>query len=144
MASFLTTIGISATIGQILQNAQRQVGLVSPYIRLTDRASKRLRQADQDGKEILVVYGKTDLPAETRDVFSCLENLRLFYLEDLHAKCFFNERELVVSTMNLYAFSEKNNREMGIRVQKDEESRLYSSVLREVRSIAKSAEVQAV
>lgn len=138
MASFLTTIGISSSIGQILESATRQVGLISPYIRLSDRAATQLQSADKAGKKLLVVYGKTDLPAETQKVFASLENLTLCYLQQLHAKCFFNERELVLSTMNLYAFSEQNNREMGIRVRR-EEGRLYSDALREVRSIVASA-----
>src|SRR6056297_1169221 len=119
MASFLTTIGISSSIGQILESATRQVGLISPYIRLSDRAATQLRSADKAGKKLLVVYGKTDLPVETQEVFASLENLTLCYLQQLHAKCFFNERELVLSTMNLYAFSEQNNREMGIRVRRE-------------------------
>jgi hypothetical protein len=141
MASFLTTIGISSSIGQILESATRQVGLVSPYIRLSGRAADGLRSADQAGKELLVVYGKTDLPRDTKEVFSSLDNLTLCYLEDLHAKCFFNERELVLSTMNLYAFSERNNREMGVRVRR-KEGPLYSDALKEVRSIVQSAEKQ--
>lgn len=144
MASFLTTIGISSSIGQILRGATCQVGLVSPYIRLSDRAATQIRRADQAGKTLLVVYGKTDLPSKTREVFSSLQNLRLCYLADLHAKCFFNERELVVSTMNLYAFSEKNNREMGIRIRKNGESGLYGDVLREVNSMIESAEAKSI
>lgn len=75
-------------------------------------------------------------------MFSSLDNLTLCYLEDLHAKCFFNERELVLSTMNLYAFSERNNREMGVRVRKGGGDRVYSKALQEVFSIVESAEIK--
>jgi hypothetical protein len=141
MASFLTTIGLSSSIGQILSNASQQVGILSPYIRLSDRATDRIRSADKAGKELLVVYGKNDLPSDTQEVFSTLDNLTLCYLADPHAKCFFNVHELILSTMNLYAFSEKNNREMGVRIPR-EEGPLYNDILEEVRSILQSAETQ--
>jgi hypothetical protein len=142
--TFLTTIGISSTVGEIIRNARGQIGLVSPYIQLSERMKKRLRAADCSGTGILVVHGKSALDAQTREVLSTLENLRLLYAESLHAKCYFNERQLVLSTMNLYAYSQRNNREMGIRVRKQGENGIYSEVLEEVRSIAESAEPQTV
>lgn len=41
--------------------------------------------------------------------------------------------------MNIYEFSEKNNREMGILVEKDKDFELYSSAIKEVYSIIGSA-----
>jgi len=142
--TFLTTIGISSTVGEIIQNAKGWIGLVSPYIQFSERMKKRLREADRSGANILIVHGKSALNNRTRELLSTLENLSLLYAKSLHAKCYFNERQLVLSTMNLYAYSQRNNREMGIRVQKRGGGGLYSEVLEEVRSIAESAEIQTV
>jgi len=138
MPEFLTTRNISASITDILRKADEKIGLVSPYIRFADEIAQRLRDADRAGKTILVVYGKEELRDDTREVLSGLENLHLYYSENLHAKCYFNERKLVLTSMNLYEFSEMNNREMGIEAESDEQ--VYEDTKREVGSIILSAE----
>ena len=66
-----------------------------------------------------------------------LENLSLYYYHDLHAKCFFNEQEMVIGSMNLYNYSARN-REMGILLQADNDA--YQEARVEVASIFKAAD----
>lgn len=138
MAQFLTTRNISASITDIIRKADQEIGLVCPYIRFADQVAERLLDADRDGKDLLVVYWKEKLRDDTREILSELQNLQLFYSENLHAKCYFNEHKLVLTSMNLYAFSEMNNREMGVKVDSSED--LYKSALGEVKSIVQNAE----
>ena len=142
MAEFLTTRNVSSSIIDIIRQADQEICLVCPYIRFADQVAERLSDADRDGKDILVVYGKEDLRDDTRGVLSGLQNLHLFYSENLHAKCYFNEHELVLTSMNLYAFSEMNNREMGIRAGADEA--IYDDALDEVKSIVQNAKKQSL
>ena len=51
----------------------------------------------------------------------------------LHAKCYFNEQNLVISSMNLYDFSEVNNWEMSILIDKDNDSEIYLASTGEAR-----------
>jgi D-Tyr-tRNAtyr deacylase len=138
MAEFLTTRNISASITDIIRKADQEIGLVCPYIRFADQVAERLLYADRKGKNIVVVYGKEELREDTRELLSELQNLQLFYSDNLHAKCYFNEHELVLTSMNLYAFSERNNWEMGVKVDSSEE--LYESAVDEVESIVHNAE----
>ena len=63
--------------------------------------------------KISVVYGKNQLEPDTFKKLTELKNAKLYYLNNLDAKCYFNEKSMVITSLNLYDFSEQNNREMG-------------------------------
>ena len=46
-----------------------------------------------------------------------MKNLELRFCENLHAKCYFNENLMVLTSMNLHQFSQSNNREMGVLIK---------------------------
>jgi len=60
--------------------------------------------------------------------------------KDLHAKCYFNEKEAIVTSMNLYMFSQQNNVEMGIYLTKEKDEELYKQVANEVDRIKRGSE----
>jgi hypothetical protein len=72
---------------------------------------------------------------------SKIKNLKLFYFQNLHAKCYFNDKEMVITSMNMYEFSEKNNREMGIYVTMQNDLEIVENALAETSSIVKSSKV---
>ena len=79
---------------------------------------ERLKAAVQRGVEVSILFGKSkNLDAETiHDLKDCAS---FYYYEDLHGKCYYNEEEMVVTSMNMYEASEKN-REFGIRLTKSD------------------------
>ena len=71
-------------------------------------------------------YGKNDLQPEQRTSGSTRwTSVRTSFRENLHAKCYLNENEALVTSMNLYEFSQQNNDEMGILVSKHDDPALY-------------------
>lgn len=50
-------------------------------------------------------------------------------------KCYMNEDEAIVTSMNLYSFSQQNNDEMGIYVKKKDDPELYNDILNEVQRL---------
>ena len=140
MAEFLTTKGTSSHLERIIMNANKKLVLVSPYLSISKYLLERLQDADNRGVQITLIYGKEkDKPEETQKL-QVLQRLLLYYHQDLHAKCFCNENELIITSMNLHQFSEKANREMGVLLRKDEDSSIYSEAFKEVQSILDSAE----
>ncbi len=142
MAEFLTTLGVSHEIEDIIIKANEKLILLSPYLQLSDILKQRLLDASNRGVEIIVIYGKDELKSNERAFLSDLDNLNLGYLENLHAKCYYNESKMVLSSMNLYEFSERNNREMGILIKKAENKILYEDSLRECESIINISDIQ--
>jgi phosphatidylserine/phosphatidylglycerophosphate/cardiolipin synthase-like enzyme len=139
MADFLTTSGTTTCIEELITKAKKRIVLISPYLKWSQILFERLVEADRRGVKIVIVFGKEDLRTEQRQRINQLANLSLYYYENLHAKCYFNELQLVVSSMNLHEFSERNNREMSVRVWASD--RVYKDAVAEAESIIQAAEL---
>ena len=70
-----------------------------------------------------------------------LSHLSLHFLENLHAKCYFNEQSMVIASMNLYEYSEKNNREMGLLLERGADRAAFEDALQEAKSITDAAKL---
>jgi len=140
MAEFLTTAGTSHHIEDMIIEAKLNLHLVSPYLQLSKTLYERLKDASKRGVVIKIVYGKRDLALGVQNLLSELNNLELYFFENLHAKCYFNESEMVITSMNMYEFSEKTNREMGILISRNSDKEIYIKAEMETLSMIQYAE----
>lgn len=141
MAEFLTTTGTSHHIENIIIDASNKLILVSPYLQLSKTLFERLKDASAKGVKIKIIYGKDDLKPNERNSLAELKNVDLYYFQNLHAKCYFNESKMVITSMNMYEFSEKNNREMGVLIDRKIDNVLFEKAVGEVKSIMQSSEI---
>jgi hypothetical protein len=144
MAEFLTTQGASYWLENIIINAANYLVLISPYYDITGNFLQRLQDADKRKVKTIIVYREGELKPEERLKLQKLKNLSLRYCKNLHAKCYLNENSIIITSMNMYAFSEKNNREMGVLIHKDNEAdqKIYERAMQEVKSILDSAKAE--
>src|SRR5437899_1829722 len=117
MAEFLTTHGTAFQIEKVIAGARKQLTLVSPLLKLSKTLAERLQDAARRGVRITIVFGKEELESEQQLLLSELAGARLYFLPNLHAKCYLNEDRMVITSMNMYEFSEKHNREMGVLLE---------------------------
>jgi len=135
MAKFLTSRGTTLEIENIINKATSGLVLISPFIRIPGSLFQNLKAADQRGMKISIVYGKNQLEPNTLKQLKELKNAKLYFLSNLHAKCYFNEQSMVITSLNLYDFSEQNNREMGVLINKQEDQEVFTDAVREARMI---------
>ncbi len=141
MAKFLTTSGTSHYIEEVIINAKYKLVLVSPYLQISKTLFERLKDATKRGVTIKIIYGKDELKPNERNSLAELNKLELYYLENLHAKCYFSENEMVITSMNMYEFSEKNNREMGVYIDSRIDKELFDQAVKETLSIIEHSEI---
>ena len=140
MAQFLTTTGVSYRLEEIIQGAEERLVIISPFLRVNDRLKELLEDKDRLKLDTRVVYGKADLqPAEITWLES-MSYIRTSFCKNLHAKCYLNEDYALLTSMNLYEFSQVNNYEMGVLVARDEEGDLYDAILSEAMRIVRVSE----
>ena len=139
MAKFLTTLETSAKIEKIIRQAEEELTLITPYLKLTQIFQDRLIDAGNRNVKIKLIYGKEELNPEDLENLKELKNLELYYCENLHAKCYFNENLMVISSMNLHEFSQTNNREMGVQIKLEEDPELFKDAKDEAISIIKAS-----
>ena len=56
-------------------------------------------------------------------------------IADLHAKCYLNEELCIITSLNLYEFSQINNNEMGVLIRRSEDAELYKEAYEEAQRI---------
>lgn len=135
MAKFLNTSGTNFFLEELIKNAKERLILISPYLRLNDRIKELLEDKDRLKIDIRIVYGKSDLHPDEIKWMQKLDYVRLSFCKNLHAKCYLNEGECIISSLNLYEFSQVNNNEMGILVRKYEDDEVFKDAYEEAQRI---------
>ena len=139
MAKFLDTTGVSHYLCQLIKNAKDHIYLVSPYLQINDPVKQLIRGASMQSRKISIVYGKKK---ETNDSgwLQSVNGVRIYFLETLHAKCYMNEEEAIITSMNLYMYSQQNNFEMGVYITKKDDPEMFKELQNEVEWIVNQAE----
>ena len=140
MAKFLDTTGVSNELAQIIKGAKEKLILISPYLQISDRFKEMLEDQDKMKFEIRIIYGKSELQPQENNWLKSLKSVRTSICKNLHAKCYLNEKEALISSMNFYEFSQMNNNEMGIVVYKAEDPQLYNDINEEARRLIRFSE----
>ena len=139
MVEFLNKDKAYSEIVQIVIKADSKLVLISPYIKLPADFLERLKYRDKQGFQTVVVCREKDLNDEVRSNLKQLKYLDLRFDDVSHAKCFHNEKSMVITSLNLHEHSQQNNREMGILLSSDEDSDTFKEALREANFIVDSA-----
>lgn len=128
MAKFLDTTGVSYHLQQLINKANEKLVIISPYLKINDRIKQSLEDKNRMKIDIRVVYGKNELQPDENNWLKSMTSIRSSFCKDLHAKCYLNENEAILTSMNLYEFSQVNNNEMGIHVDKSTDPELYKDI----------------
>ena len=140
MAEFLTTTGISYRLEEIIKSANERLIIISPYLKVNPRIKELLEDKDRLKIDVRVIYGKNELQPEEKRWLASMTSIRTGFRKNLHAKCYLNENEALLTSMNLYEFSQVNNDEMGILVSRAEEPELYEKVKEESIRLVRASE----
>ncbi len=122
MAEFITGEKLANEVYDIIFNAKKKLLIVSPYIKLDNYFKKGIfdEHKKYPEREIIIVFGKNKKNPERSfskqdfDYFKDFPNICVVYVENLHAKYYANEVKGVVTSINLYDYSFKNNIEFGV------------------------------
>lgn len=139
MAKFLTTRGAALEIENVIKTAQMWIVLISPYVNMPNTLLQYLKVADRRNIKIVLVYGKKERQDDMMKQLGQLHNIQLHYLENVHAKCFFNESKMIITSLNLFDSSEQKNIEMGILIENSEDRAIYDTAVQEAQVIISSA-----
>lgn len=138
MADFYTTRGISFVIDELIKSSEESVYLVTPYLKFSNTIFERITDAIKRGVNITFVYGKTELYPEQYNLLTSLK-CNIYFKENLHAKCYINENDAIVSSMNLHSFSEVNNIEMGMKINKKKDRVAYEDCKQEIQNLIQNS-----
>ncbi|WP_395074801.1 phospholipase D family protein [Flavobacterium sp.] len=126
MSKFITGKNLSEAIYNIIWNAEKSLLIVSPFIKLDAYFKEMFDNHILSPKvHIMIVFGKNEnelsksLSRNNFDYFKRFLNISIIYVSNLHAKYYANEDGGVITSLNLYDYSFKNNIEYGVYFEKN-------------------------
>lgn len=121
MAKFISGKDLEDAVYDIIWEAQETLLIVSPFIKLDDYFKKLFDKHLNNPKiHFLIVFGKNEkevsrsLSKSDFEYFKNFLNISIVYVPNLHAKYYGNEKKGVITSINLYDYSFKNNIEFGV------------------------------
>lgn len=140
MAEFLNTTATSYRLEKLIKTAKEKLILISPFLKINDRIKELLEDKDRLKLDVRIIYGKNELQNDEINWLNELISIRTSFCKNLHAKCYINEESCIITSMNLYEFSQVNNNEMGIYISKTEDDILYKDAYEESQRIIRSSD----
>lgn len=138
MPKFLTTTGLNYHLEELLKNAEHEIFIISPYIKIQQKIRDLLRSKKSKGLNIWFACRLKDLK-ESIDDFST----HIVDAPSLHAKCYLTEKGALITSLNLYEFSQVKNDEMGIFVESSgSDALLYTEIKNEAMRLCKSGDFE--
>jgi phosphatidylserine/phosphatidylglycerophosphate/cardiolipin synthase-like enzyme len=135
MAKFLNTSAINYFLEELIKTAQDRLILISPFLKLNDRIKELLEDKNRLKIDVRIIYGKNELQNDEITWLSKQTYIRTSFCKNLHAKCYLNEKSCIITSLNLYEFSQVNNNEMGVAVSRLEDLELYKDTYEEAQRI---------
>ncbi|MDF1755312.1 MAG: phospholipase D family protein [Verrucomicrobiales bacterium] len=143
MAKFLNTSAANYYLEELIKNTRERLVIISPFLKVNERVRQMIEDLDRLKIDIRIVYGKSELAPKEIKWLQGLSFVRTSYCDNLHAKCYLNENSAILTSLNLYEFSQVNNNEMGVHFTREDDSALFSDTYEEaMRIIRVSDEVK--
>lgn len=140
MAKFLNTSATNYYLEEMIKQTQERLIIISPFLKFNERIKELLSDKDRMKIDVRLVYGKSELAPQEINWLRSLEFVRTSFCQNLHAKCYVNEHAAIITSMNLYDFSQVNNNEMGVYIQRDQEADLYRDTYDEAQRLIRVSE----
>ena len=135
MAKFLNTSAITYYLEELIKNSSERLILISPYLKLSSKIKELLEDKNRLKIDIRIIYGKSELAPNEASWLKTLDYVRTSFCENLHAKCYMSENSCIISSLNLYEFSQVNNNEMGVYISKEDDPDLYRDAYEEAQRL---------
>ena len=140
MAKFLNTSATNYYLEELIKHTRERLIIISPFLKFNDRIKELLTDKDRMKIDVRIVYGKSELAPQETNWLRSLEFVRTSFCQNLHAKCYLNERAAIITSMNLYDFSQVNNNEMGVLAHRNTDPDLYRETYNEAQRLIRVSE----
>lgn len=125
MAEFVQGSLLNLELEDLIKEAENHILLISPFIKLHPQIRYLLKSKKEDPNIfVTIVFGKNEgdiresLHQADFEFFKEFANIEIRYNPRLHAKYYANENKAILSSMNLHEYSQNNNIEFGVVVNK--------------------------
>jgi hypothetical protein len=140
MASFVDTAESQAALIRIIKNSESELYIISPYTKISGQTKEYIKNIDKTAINFKIISrmenkSDTNVPESDIQFLKELKNAKILVCQNLHAKCYLNEKEGLITSLNLHEHSQTSNWEMGINFSKDRDPEIYNAVIKEIKHL---------
>lgn len=137
MAKFLNKDTAVAELKSLIRNGEHTVILISPYLKLSNDFQELLEYRNNKSRITTIIFRESQLKSNEENFFKTLRWVELKCMPNLHTKCYMNDSKMIITSLNLYDTSMANNKEMGVLIDKNEDTdtKLFDEAYEEVNYI---------
>ena len=125
MAKFLYGKDLNEAVYDLIEKARKTLLIISPFIKLDNYFKKQLfdNLKGNSNLQIIIAFGKnadsinSSFNKEDFEYFKEFPKISIVYIPNLHAKYYANEQTGIITSINLYDYSFKNNIEFGVKFE---------------------------
>lgn len=116
MTSLLDTPATNYFLEMLIKGAKDRLVLSSSFLKLNSHIKELLEDKNRLKIDGCIDYGKSELQPQEIEWLKTQSYILTSFCKKLHAKCYLNEENAIVSSLNLFEFNQINNNEMGTRI----------------------------
>ncbi|WP_276678055.1 phospholipase D family protein [Thalassolituus oleivorans] len=141
MAKFLSTTSLNFYLEELIKKSTKNLILISPYLKINARLKELLEFRSDSDLKVRIVYGKKEMAQSELDWLAGQRHIEVRFCKNLHAKCYMNDANAIISSLNLYEFSQVNNNEMGVLVTRSADTEAFTDAFEEVSRILRISDL---
>ena len=138
MAKFLNSSATTYHLEELIRNARTRLVLVTPRLKFSGRAKELV--AEKSSVEVRIIYGRCDLQPDDIGWLRQLAFVRTHFCRSLTAKCYLNEEQCIVTSLDLFDFGQITNDEMGVLISRSTDPELYDEAAEEAQRILRASD----
>jgi hypothetical protein len=139
-AEFLSSVGAAYQIDRIISEANNEIVFFSPVLKLHESIILKFQQADQRNVRITLLYGLDRQQIRGKKWFRDFKNLRILYHDKLNSNIYRNEKEMIVTSMELAELTPGIYSDLGILITKMRDRKAYEDGIYEQELLVEHAE----
>lgn len=140
MARFLNTNAVNHYLDELIKRSRERLVLISPYLKFNDRIKELIHDKQALKQDVRIVYGKSELEPSEMNWLKGLTYVRTSFCKNLHAKCYLSESACIITSLNLYEYSQVNNNEMGVLLTQRDDPEAFRNAVEEAQRIIRLSE----
>lgn len=127
----LNTTELNYEIENMFRKERRFIFVLSPYLDLTDKIQTILSMSPA---EVVILYRETKEEKKKIDVFKeAMPKVKFFCIPNFHAKIYITSGTLIITSLNLYQYSQINNFELGVIFKDTSYNKMIGNLLEELK-----------
>lgn len=132
MVQYLNTQAAYSEIENIVNRAEHTLVIMAPYIQVSRTLLQKIFHASEHRNiNVSLICRKSDFKPEEMDAMNKITRLEIYDLPNLHANCIYNEKTLIMTSLNLFDYSQINNRDMGALLTLDKDPAAFMAAVNE-------------